>query len=43
MDSIEWLPFSDFGLTAGHDDDFIFDFDFTVKNIYEEASGKYGV
>ena len=37
------VPFSDLGLSAEGDDKLIFDFEFTVKSIYDDSAGKYGV
>ena len=43
---VTWIPFSDLGIDNSEGDDdnkFVFDFEFTVKNIYDDSSGKYGV
>ena len=42
-EAVVWVPFSDLGLSAEGEDKYIFDFEFTVKSIYDDPAGKYGV
>ena len=40
---VKWIPFSNLGFSAEDYNRFVFDYEFEVKNIFDESSGKYGV